>query len=188
MKRLKGHIFVVIMGLICVGTLHAADLQGGIFGLEWGTRISRLNNFSKLWSSSHVDYYIKPGEVRTINQVTVPEVVYGSYSDQFFAVYIKIDTIEVFDEFRRYMKSKYGFPKKTIKLKNDQTEYRWKYKDVKIKLKFYGKKNQMKLAFYYTPLSRKVNEAQEEKFQRESFKLFPIDKDKVPEMIPLLRF
>ena len=188
MKRLKGLLFIVIIGLTCVGTLNASDLQNGVFGLEWGASLSRLNDFSKLGSSSHVDYYIKPGEVRAINQVTVPEVIYGSYSDQFFAVYIKIDTIEVFDDFRRYIKSKYGIPKKTVKLKNDQTEYRWKYKEIKIKLKLYGKKNEMKLAFYYTPLSNKVNEAQEEKFQRESFRLFPIDKNKTPEMIPLLQF
>lgn len=188
MKTVKGLLLIILTGLMVTGAVNAADLQNGIFGLKWRTELSNLNDFSKLWSSKNVDFYIKPGEVRTINNVTVPQVIYGSYSNQLFAVYVKIDTIEVFDDFRRYMKSKYGIPNKTVKLKNDQTEYRWKYKDIKIKLKLNGKKNQMKLAFYYMPLSNKVNEEQKEKFQTESFKFFPIDKNKTPEMVPLLQF
>ena len=188
MKNLKGLFFIIIICLFYTGTINAADLKDGVFGIEWGTKLSNLNDFKRLWSSSNVDFYIKPEEVRTINKVTVPEVIYGFYSDQFFAVYIKIDTIEVFDDFRRYMNSKYGIPNKTVKLKNDRTEYRWKYEDTKIKLKLNRKKNQMKLAFYYIPLSSKVNEAQKEIFQRESFKFFPIDKNKTPEMMPLLQF
>jgi nitrate reductase beta subunit len=86
------------------------------------------------------------------------------------------------------MKSKYGIPEQTKQLKGEQTIYRWKYKDTKIKLKLNSSENTMKLAFYYTPLSKKVNEAQQEKFQKKSFKFFPIDKNKTPEFMPLLQF
>ena len=179
---------MMVIGLVCSGTLSAADLQDGIFGLQWRENLSQRDAFSKLRSSTHVDYYMKTGEVYSINDVAVSSVVYGSYADQFFAVYIKIETIEVFDDIRRYMKSRYGIPDKTEKLKNEQTEYRWKYKDIKIKLKLDEKENKMKLAFYYQPLSKKINEEQEEKFRSESLKLFPIDKKKKPEMMPLLQF
>lgn len=188
--RVSKILFIIaVTFLVYAPSLHAADLQGEIFGLRWGSRQSGMNSFfTKVWSSSNVDFYIKPGEVRTINDVVVPEVIYGFYKDQFFAVYIKIDSIEVFDDFRRYMKSKYGIPQKTMSLKKDQTIYHWKYEKIKIKLKIYGKDNYMKLAFYYTPLSSKVNEAQKEKFQTESFKFLPIEKDKRPTSMPLLVF
>jgi hypothetical protein len=189
MRTSKILFIIAVTLLVYAPSLPAADLEDEIFGLKWGAKQSSLNSFfSKVWSSSNVDFYIKPGEVRTINDVVVPEVIYGFYQDQFFAVYIKIDSIEVFDDFRRYMKSKYGMPQKTTSLKTDQTIYRWKYKKIKTKLKLYGKDNYMKLAFYYTPLSGKVNEAQKEKFQKESFKFLPIEKDKRPTYMPLLEF
>jgi len=193
-RILKVLFIIIIIIFNFLGTIYGADLKDGIFGLNWGINLSKENHFSKLWSSSHVDFYIKPGEARTINNVTVTEIIYGSYSDQFFAVYIKIDTIEVYYDFRRYMRSKYGIPKKTVMLKNELTVYQWKYKETKIKLKLNEKNNTMKLAFYYTPLSSKVNETQREKFQSKSFQFFPIDKNKSHEMIksfetsPLLQF
>jgi hypothetical protein len=194
MKSLKRFSVIIVTFFICAGPIHAADLQDGAFGLKWGTSLSNLNDYSKLWSSSKVDFYTKPDEVRTINNITVYEIVYGAYADQFFAVYINIDTLEVFDDFRRYMNSKYGIPNQSISMKDDQTVYSWKYKDTKIKLKLDGKKNSMKLAFYYTPLSGKVNEAQQEKYQAETFKLFPFEKGRSSEYtegsttIPLLQF
>ena len=180
--------FVILSFFILANSTIASDLQEGIFGIKWGTNINDLDNFSKLWSSSNVDFFTKPHEIHTISDVSVPQVIYGFYTNRFFAVYIKIDTIEVFDDFRRYMKSKYGIPEQTKQLKGEQTIYRWKYKDTKIKLKLNSSENTMKLAFYYTPLSKKVNEAQQEKFQKESFKFFPINKNKTPELMPLLQF
>ncbi|MBW2193873.1 MAG: hypothetical protein JRF27_08820 [Deltaproteobacteria bacterium] len=188
MKMIKAFLLFVVVSFIFAAAVHATDLQDEIFGLKWGEKLPESNTFSKIWSSSNVDFFRKPGEVRTINDVVVPEVIYGFYNDQFFAVYIKIDSIEVFDDLRRYMKEKYGIPQKTMDVKNDQTIYRWKYKDIKTKLKLYGKNNYMKLAFYYTPLSNMVNEAQQERFQKESFRFLPIDKDKRPAQMPLLEF
>jgi hypothetical protein len=194
MKRLKPLIFITVTFFICAGPLHAADLEDGIFGLKWGTSLSNLNEYSKLWSSSKITFYTKPGEVRVINNITVREIVYGANADQFFAVYINIDTLEVFDDFRRYMNSKYGIPNQNISMKDDLTIYSWEYKDTHIKLKLYGKKNSMKLAFYYAPLSGKVNEVQQEKYQAETFRLFPFEKGRSSEYtegsttIPLLQF
>jgi hypothetical protein len=188
MKILKVLSYFIVTLLIFVNSIHAADLQDEIFGLKWGEPLSGLNGFSKIWSNANVDFYRKPGEVRTINDIDVREIIYGFYDNQLFAVYIKIDSIEVFDAFRRYMKSRYGIPQQTMDAKNDLTVYRWKYKDVKTKLKIYEKSNTMKLAFYYTPLSNKVNEELQEKLQKESFGFLPIEKDKRPERLPLLEF
>ena len=188
MKSIKVLTVIIVGFLFYPNALYAANLQDGIFGLKWGSNLSKLSGFSELWSKSNVGFYIKPNEALTINDFIVNEIIYGLYTNQFFAVYIKIDTVEVFGEFRRYMKSKYGIPKKTMSLKDELTVYRWKYKDIKIKLKLNQKNNQMKLAFYYTPLSDKVNEALHEKFQRKSFKFFPIDKNKTSVMFPLLHF
>ena len=66
-----------------------------------------------------------------------------------------------------------------------------KIKNIKMKLKMNEKSGHMKLAFYYTPLSVKINEIRQEEFYDNSFKLFPVDKNRKPETlpsIPLLRF
>lgn len=188
MKIIKVLFYGIVTLLICVSGIHAADLKDEIFGLKWGTHLSGLNGFSKIWSRGNVDFYRKPGEVRTINDVEVNDIIYGFTDGQFFAVYIKIDSIDVFEDFRRYMKSKYGIPQKTMDVKNDLTVYRWKNNDVKTKLKIYEKINTMKLAFYYTPLSDKVNEELQEDLQKESFRFLPIEKDKRPDSMPLLEF
>ncbi len=44
-------------------------------------------------------------------------------------------------------------------MRMDRTIYIWDFLEVKIKLKHYEEREEAKLAFYYTPLSTKVNEA-----------------------------
>lgn len=68
--------------------------------------------------------------------------------------------------------------------------------NIKIKLKRHQRDGNMKLAFYYMPLSEIVNEAQQEELQEKTWTLFPIDKGKPLEnlrsedlpSIPILRF
>jgi hypothetical protein len=74
------------------------------------------------------------------------------------------------------MNHNYGVPKITRRMSAGQTTHRWKYEKTKIKLKTYENKNNMKLAFYYMPLSRQVNESQQEAFH-ENFRRsrFPLD-------------
>ncbi len=49
-------------------------------------------------------------------------------------------------------------------MKTRQTIYRWKHQGIKIKLKLYELEGKMKLAFYYTPLSNKLNAAEQGSF------------------------
>ena len=46
----------------------------------------------------------------------------------------------------------------------------------------------MKLGFYYTPISNKVNEEKMESDNDKALELFPIRKGETPNALPVLRF
>jgi hypothetical protein len=189
MKKLM--LAVIFVFILYSGAVLAADLNDEFLGVKWGTRASSLSKFSKVRENRDVTYHVNPTEVHVINDIKIPHVVYGFYLDQLFAVYIRIDTIEVYNEIKTHMISKYGIPSSTVEMKNKQETHKWKYQKVKMKLKLNAKAGNMKLAFYFTPLSNKVNQGQQEKFYEKSFRLFPIDKENKPTTlpsIPLLRF
>lgn len=168
--------FLLAVFLMSSGSLYAADLKDGFFDIQWRTDLSQTAGFKKVGENLNVSYFINPKLVYTINDIRIADVVYGSYANQFFAVYINIETIEVFAQLRRHMNRNYGLPKITRAMPAEQTTYQWKHKKIKIKLKTYENKNNMKMAFYYTPFSRKVNESQQEAFH-ENFRspIFPLD-------------
>ncbi len=177
------------------GNLSAADLKDGFFDLAWKTNLSALEGFRKISEDSTVSYYINPKRAYKIGDVKVMDVAYGSYNNQFFAVYIYIHSIDVFAQLRRYTNGKYGLPR--IKIVNmgqpgQQRIYQWKHKDAKIKLKIYQNQEPMKMAFYYTPLSSHVNEAQLEAFQENNRRrFFPLDttqRQQAEEMRDFMRF
>jgi hypothetical protein len=147
------------------GSLNAADLKEGFFDIPWRANLSQKDGFKKVGKNLNVSYFINPNHVFAINEIKIQDIVYGSHADQFFAVYISIDTIEVFAQLRRHMNRNYGVPKITRSMPGEQTTYRWKHEKTKIKLKTYANRNNMKLAFYYIPLTRQVNESQQEAFQ-----------------------
>ena len=186
-KRFIAYAMLPLL-LLCTPIIYAADLQDGFLGLKWRTKISELTGYSKLRENGDISYYRNLNKVYTISNIRIPKVIYGFYTDRLFAVYLLIESPDAFGKIRDYMISQYGDPKETLTMKNEQTVYNWKYGTVKIKLKRYEKVGNMKLAFYYMPLSNKVNEAQQEQFLDKSYQFFPIEKDKVPEWIPLLRF
>ena len=168
--------FLLAVFLMSSGSLYAADLKDGFFDIQWRTDLSQTAGFKKVGENLNVSYFINPKLVYTINDIRIADVVYGSYANQFFAVYINIETIEVFAQLRRHMNRNYGLPKITRAMPAEQTTYQWKHKKIKIKLKTYENKNNMKLAFYYMPFSRLANESQQETFH-ENFRspIFPLD-------------
>ena len=181
-------IFFMMVFLINAGSLPAADLKDGFFDIPWKTNLSQVAGFKKIRENLDVSYFANPERVYTINDIKISDVVYGSFTDQFFAVYINIETIEVFAQLRRHMNQNYGLPKITRAMPSEQTTYQWKHTQTKIKLKIYENKNKMKLAFYYMPLSRQVNEGQQESF-RENFKgpAFSEDTGRMQNAIDLLK-
>ena len=180
-------IFLMSVFLTYTASLHAADLKDGFFDIPWKANLSQMDGFQKVRENLNVSYFTNPERVYTIDDLKISDVVYGSYADQFFAVYINIQTIEVFSQLRRHMNQSYGLPKITKSMPVEQTTYQWKHKQAKIKLKIYETRNNMKMAFYYTPLSRQVNEGQQEAFY-ENFKspVFPLDDSRMQNAIDLM--
>lgn len=188
MKKILIVSLISLMAIFCLNQAHAKDIEKAFMGIKWGQDIVDIKGFTKLYAKKEVVYYINPDEIHTLNNVQIPDVVYGFFKGQFFAVYIGVETIEIFDDMRRYLKSEFGLPDRSISTKNQETIYKWKYQNIKIKLKVREEDNRMKLAFYYMPLSSTLNEEQLETFHDKANRFFPVEKNKTPEMIPLLKF
>jgi len=189
-RRMRKSIYLILfitVFLTSTGGLNAADLDKGFFDIKWKTSLSETAGFKKVGENLNVSYFTNPERVFTINEIRISDVVYGSYGNQFFAVYANIDDMEVFAELRRYMNRNFGVPRITKSMPNEQTTYQWKHEKTKIKLKTYENRNNMKIAFYYTPLSRKVNESQQEDFYENfSRSRFPLDDSKMQKAMNLM--
>ena len=188
MKTLVTVGCILVATCLGIGLAGAADLKSGFMGIQWASPAAHQRDLTRLNESKNVIYYTQPNIVHTIHEIPVPNVVYGFYEDRFFAVYINLDSEDVFGEFRNYLTSQYGNPAKTLSMKTSETVYKWNQGKVKIKLKTNEESYRMKLGFYYVPLSQKVNEEQMEKNHSRSLQVFPIKKDEKPEIVPLLRF
>jgi uncharacterized protein YcgL (UPF0745 family) len=189
MRNSNRSICIFFLILLAVGTAQAQDLEEGFLGLPWKTNLSTQEEFLKTGEKNEVSYYVNPKKVYVINNIKIPFVVYGAYIDKFFAVYMNIESIDVYSQMKRYITEKYGSPKMTmtLSLQNDIKIFIWKNKDTKIKLKLNETSGDMKLAFYYTPLSSRVNEALEEAYEMTS-KGFKFDKERAVEALDLLKF
>jgi len=185
MKILLKYFSFLVIGVLTVGPASADILQKEILGIEWGTDISTLKSFQKLWNKDSVSFYLNPGVHHTIYGIQVPSVVYGFYTGKFFAAYVKIDDPTVFNRLKDELTAQYGDPKITEAVENEQRIFSWKKGYIKIKLKLYERNDQVKLAFYYMPLSETVNEIQQEELQEKTWTLFPIDKAKPKNMSPI---
>jgi hypothetical protein len=67
-------------------------------------------------------------------------------------------------------------------MKARQTVYRWQDQDIKIKLKHFELDHKMKLAFYYAPLSNKLNAAQQGDFPKVPKRFTTLDESSKQEM------
>ena len=164
MAHLKQLIYVVVFLLIGNTGLHAADLKNGILGIQWGTNIADLPDLVKISKKEDVSYYGNSKQSYTIFGIENPYVVFGFFKDRLFATYIQVESIQVFNRVIDHISQKFGPPQKILKVIENQTIYRWKHENSKIKLKLHENEGKMKLSFYYTPLSVKVNQAQQAVF------------------------
>jgi hypothetical protein len=187
MRKQLCRIVVVSLILFISGSVSAADLKDGFFGIEWQANLAELDGFKKVGENLNVIYFANPDRIFTIEDVKVPDVLYGVFANKFFAVYINIETIEVFSHLRRGFNSKFGVPRISMGRPEQQRTYQWKAEKTKIKLKTYENRNNMKMALYYTPLSRQVNEAQQEAFH-ENFTnpIFPLDERRMDKAIDFM--
>jgi hypothetical protein len=161
MGRLKQLAYLFAVLSIGSGVSHSADLKDGFLGIKWGTSLSELEDLVKVSGKNDVSYHGYPKRSYTTFDIETTHVVFGFYKDKFFATYIQVDSIQVFDRVKDYITQKYGSPRKILKMMEQQTIYRWKYENTKIKLKLNEKEGRMKLSIYYTPLSEKVSKSQQ---------------------------
>ena len=169
------------------GLSQASDIRQGFMGTRWQTDLSGAENFLKINEKDDLSYFVNPTVKYVINDIQVSQVIYGAYQSKFFAVYIGIDTFDVYSNLRNYITDKYGKSKMKIRINPDRTEHQWKREDIKIKLKLNEETGDMKLGFYYTPLSTKVNAAQQEALQRETPR-FKVDQKRAVETLDLMKF
>jgi hypothetical protein len=155
--------------------MHGTDLQEGFLGTKWGAHISELTGLSKVSKKGDVSYYRNPQKSYTVFGVDTANVIFGFFKDKFFATYIAVESIEVFDRAKDRLTQKFGSPKTILKTQSRQTIFSWKQTDTRIKLKLNEKEGKMKLAFYYTPLARKVNQVQRDMFPQIAVEDFSMD-------------
>lgn len=172
-------------------TVGTTDIGEGFSGIKWGTDIKDLETFEKAYTKENVDFYINPDKAHALENGIPVTVLYGFSANKFFAVYINLETMEMYGKVNRYIRQKYGdFPDKSYSSRTNQVIKKWKYKDVKIKLKLNNESLKMKLAVYYLPLSIQVNEEMQETFQKGRVEFFPTikKKEKPKQLFPLLSF
>jgi hypothetical protein len=172
-------LFFTAFFLMGAGNLAAADLKDGFFDIAWGTHLQPSQGFRKIAQNLSVAYFVNDQRAYKIDNIQISNVVYGSFENQFFSVFIDTAAIDVFAQLKRYINHKYGLPQMKINQVQgaaQETVYQWNYQKTKIKLKMHQDKAEMKIAFYYTPLSAQVNEAQMEAYEETHKKtIFPLD-------------
>ncbi|MGD8242779.1 MAG: hypothetical protein PVF59_08140 [Desulfobacterales bacterium] len=185
-------------GLIGAGLLIAALSTGGpvaaaepiekaFAGLSWGADVREQSDFTLRHGKDNLRFYTKPGTVRTVRNLRVRKIVYGTYKYRFFAAFLIFDAPEAFAELTSYLQSRYGVPKTSYQMPGELTTHQWRQGDIKMKLKSAPEGQSIKLAFYYMPLGRQLNEERVER-QQDGVRFLPIERDKRPEALPLLEF
>jgi hypothetical protein len=188
MRPLKHLLIGLIVTLTGSAPLLAAELQTGFLGIKWGTSISELAHFAKISERNDVSYYVDPQKSYTLFEIDIPGVIYGFYEGKFFAAYVNVETIDLFNQLKNQLNQKYGSPRTTLDVIKDQKIYNWKYQDTKIKLKLYEKERIMKLGFYNTSLSKRVNKAQREAFPQPRQPAFPLNERRLKDAIDVMGF
>jgi hypothetical protein len=186
--RLANGLSVLFVVFLLAGTVSAQALDEEFLGLSWGTDIREQKGYEKLYEKGDLRYYIQPGTRRVVKGFRIARVIFGTQDYRFYAAFLLIDSMETFDDIKAYMEKHYGFPKTTWSAAANKTTYKWTYKNIRMKLKFYQKEGRMKLAFYYVPIADQVNEEAAEASQQKSIEFLPIERDKKPMTMPLLVF
>jgi hypothetical protein len=188
-NKIKGLLF----GFLCVGLITAPclaqGLQEGFSGIRWATPIEELKQLQPAGSKGSVEYYLNPNVVHQFGDIEIPHVVYGFHDGRFFVAYAHIDTLEVFAQMKSKLQADYGIPMvKYLSESGEPSEYRWKKGQLKLKLKVQKYTRKMKLGIYYTPISKLVNESQQEKYTETGIRILPRDKPVTMTHTQLLEF
>ncbi len=177
----------IIIGLLIVFTaaVQASDLKVGVHGMPWASHVLDHGHLTRVRTVGPASYYINRNMTyQTANQ-PVPGVIYGFFEDRLFAVYIKLRSPDQAYYLEKHFRTAYGPAKVTTGSAGDQTIYRWKDNDLKIKLKVNEARREIKLGIYYQPLSTQLNQTRAEEVPPGTFRTAPPD-GKSTESLPLL--
>lgn len=185
MRYAKIIVSCLFVMMLCSAAL-AYDLQQGIHGMKWGSAVGESTDLSKVHEANRAVYYAKSNTRYRISDQPVAGVFYGYYNDKFFAVFVKMHTPAQFAELQKAFEAQYGAAKSSFNAQSKQQVFRWKDGDVKIKLKKIEATGQFKLAFYYAPLSQKLNEERLENIPPEIYKMSASQEGESTKSVPLL--
>ena len=143
--------------LICqaASLASAADVQKGFGGIAWGTPLSAVEGLEQVARDGDLSYHRHPREIFHLPNVYSGPVRYGFFEERFFAAYLNLDGREAFEQARRSLTGQYGEARAQLRL--GSTILIWQTGEVTIKLKHYQKEGRAKIAYYYAPLSDRLN-------------------------------
>lgn len=189
MRGSKTILFVtglLFFALTAVFAELSGDIGKGMHGMRWGSAVSDHKFLTKVRQDGPVGYYVNSEAMFQAANQPVHGVVYGFYHDQFFAVYIKLRSPEQFSQTLRHFSARYGDPGLSRDAAGEQSVYRWKNSDVKIKLKMNESSGEIKLGIYYIPLSSESNEERLERIPDSDFTAPAPEGSRNKETSPLL--
>lgn len=180
--------FSVVLILLATMTVMADDASLSLHGMTWGSPIEDHPNLVLVHETDMAAYYADDKTVYQVADQKVDRLVYGFYKGKLFAGFIHLSLPVQFVNLKSHFTKRYGPATISYGREGQPTVYRWKTGQIKIKLKTSETRKEMKLAVYFTPLSKKLNEERLENQADTPRRFLPIEKDKTPEMIPLFRF
>ena len=179
-------IFSCWLTMMFFTTALVYDLQQGMHGMKWGSSVAENSDLKKVHEPELANYYAKPDTLYQIASQPVPGVFYGFYDDKFFAVFVRLRSLDQFSKLKQAFDTKYGDAKSSYSSQSKQQVYRWNDGDVKIKLKMIETMGQFKMAFYHSPLSTQLNEKRLEDIPPDLYKLIAPKEGESAKVAPLL--
>lgn len=130
----------------------AAETLKGFNGLAWGAKPKDLPGALRLKEKGDAAFYINAQEDFALEEAKTHSLLYGFFKDRFYAAFIRIHRQETFEKVMADLDAKHG--RRQTKGSGRNVQHIWRLENVKIKLK--DVRGDMKLAYYYTPLSEQV--------------------------------
>lgn len=178
---------IIIIIISSIGTIHAANLKDGFMGTMWKADLSASPDFVKIDEQNEISNYVRPSVVHTVGDIKIYPVIYSCFANEFFAVHFQNDII-IFSQLRNYFNQKYGSSRTTTRINPRRTINTWNHHNAKIKLKLNRETGKIKLSFYYTPLSAKVNEIRLEAYQENTRSFLDrIDRERALEILDMMQ-
>jgi hypothetical protein len=161
--------------LICQAAIPAgaADLRQGFAGIQWGTPLTAVEGLEQVSREGDLSYHRRPREVYHIPNVFNGPVLFGFFEERFFAAYLTLEDRAAFEQARKSLTGQYGEARAQLRV--NSTILIWQSGEITIKLKRFEKEGRAKLAYYYSPLSDRLNQRRLDQDFEKSFKLSPTD-------------